>query len=144
MSTPLWAELTEGLLEIYEVIGVPMKYTVCINPENADKFGNLIPLYGEECSTTFYGMLNVGEFLDKDVNVTGVRKDGEVAIVTGSLVDAGINPSNKDRITVEDAYGDTLTYYVTGIMQTPNATQVGLPFLITYLNVAIDDSVVRL
>ena len=143
MSVELWNEIEDGMTEIYEEIGFPMTYISFKGDTKPDKFGNLIPEYDEENGKTIYALLNVGEIIDKDTNKVMERTDGELAIITKSLVVAGIIPKQKDLVIVTDMYGNTLRYVVTGLKQSPSTSNVGIPFIITYLQVAISTSLAR-
>ena len=143
MSMELVAEMSNGLIEIYDEIGIPMTYLPLDTTVTPNKFGVLAPSYDTTKSFTVNGLLNIVEQKDKDTNLVSERDDGEVAIVTKNFVSHGITPKKKDKITVVDTYGNTLNFIVTGIIKTPGATNVGIPFLITYLSVALESTLGR-
>lgn len=143
MSMELIDEMSNGLVEIYDEIGVPMTYLPFDTTVTPNKFGALTPSYDTTKAFSVNGLLNIEEQKDKDTNLVSERDDGEVAIVTKNFVLHNIIPKKKDKIIVVDTYGRTLNLIVTGIVKTPGATNVGIPFLITYFTVAFDSTISR-
>ena len=143
MSLSLITELSDGLMEIYDEIGVPMTYYPLDTTIKPDKFGTLIPSYDTTKAFTANGLLNIEETPDADTSVVSERKDGMIAIVAQNFTAHGITPKAKDKVEVVDVLGVTQRFVVTGIAKTPGATNVGIPFLMTYLNVVYDTTLAR-
>ena len=143
MSLSLVSELSDGLMEIYDEIGVPMTYYPLDTTIKPDKFGTLIPSYDTTKAFTVNGLLNVEASPDADTSVVSERKDGMIAIVARNFALHNIVPKAKDKVEVVDISGVTQHFVVTGISKTPGATNVGIPFLMTYLNVVHETTLAR-
>lgn len=141
MSLENYEMLSAGVKEVYDEIGIPMTYLPLDRTVKPDKFGNLTPAYDVTKKFTFMGFLNLEDRPDADVKVVTAREDGGVAIVTQDLVTHNIVPLAKDAIEIIDVWGNTQRYVVTGLAKTPGSTNIGLPNIVTYLDVALDSSI---